>query len=101
MKCKVTIPTSYYNANTNLNVESNRTDAMEYLYQNYYAKRCGITFTVRYAGGYGFQYIFLGAIGTSYGNVIIEIPMNNISSIGLCVWLRAYNGDYIKGLSLT
>ena len=91
----------YYNANTAIGTESNRTDAMEYIYQNFVKTGVANAATIRYASGYAAQYIFLGNPGNAYGTGVLELFNNQVNSnYQLNGWVRGYDGSYIKTISI-
>ena len=98
IKVGLGITKAYYNANTAHTVESNRTDAMEYLYQNYVRQGVAITFAVRYASDWGYQYLFVGVPESSYGMAIIKFAPVTLDVI---FWKRANDGTYTKHRTLT
>ena len=71
---------------------------MEYLYQNHFRTGSNMSIVVRYAGGYGYQYLCLGSPQNSYGNIILEFSNNGKM---FNVWVRSYAGNFEKGITLT
>ena len=71
---------------------------MEYLYQNYVRRGIAITFSVRYASGWGYQYLFVGVPENSYGMAIIEFSM---ATPDVAFWKRNNSGTYTKYITLT
>lgn len=79
-----------YNANVDRNTESNRTNVMNFLLENYFNN--GRHFAmVRYAEGYYYGYVYIGKYG-SLVDLIVEIPHNGAA---LIIW-RKSNGVYGK-----
>ena len=91
----------YYNADTVIGDESNRTDAMEHIYQNFVKTGVANAATIRYASGYAAQYVFLGMPGNSYGIGVLELFNNQVAGkYQLNGWVRGYDGSYVKVISI-
>lgn len=79
-----------YDADVDRNIESNRTNVMDFLLENYFYH--GHHFAmVRYAEGYYYGYVYVGKYDSSE-ILIVEIPHN---SVPLIIW-RKTNGAYAK-----
>ena len=82
-----------YNANTNRNVESNRTAAMKYLIDNYYSLHKNKIALIRYDGGYYSGILILGRL-----NVICRVLefCQGITEKIIYWEYSAYNDTWIK-----
>lgn len=81
-----------YNANTDRNVESNRTTIMDWLIENHFSNNRHFAM-VRYASGYYHGYIFIGSYDIN-STLIVEIT-HNISN-KVIFWRKDQSGTYSK-----